>query len=136
MTRASRKRDAFFRLIPFPAGLADEGGNFLRNSLRIRSTLFRHGTARAFLIASLIFFLSVFSAYVYFNNYVEIDFPPSNPTFDNLDPDYLLINPESRPLTLVQAAFSFIFETCPLLVSLPLSSEISPLGQRPVALRC
>jgi hypothetical protein len=83
-----------------------------------------------------VLFLSVFSAYVYYNSYVETDFPPAKPTFDNPDQDYLLINQETKPLALGQNTFPFILETY-LLCQLPLlSSGMLSLGQKPFVLRC
>ena len=83
-----------------------------------------------------VLFLSVFSAYVYYNSYVETDFPPAKPTFDNPDQDYLLINQEVNSLVFGQNTSSFVLETY-LLCQLPLHPFGMPsLGQKPFVLRC
>jgi hypothetical protein len=92
--------------------------------------------AQILLAISFIFFLPIFSAYLYYNNYAEADFSPAKPTFDNPDQDYLLINQESKSFTFGQNTSPFIFETYPLFVFPPLSFGISPLDQKPLTLRC
>lgn len=120
MTRASKEFGAFFiYLYPyFP--------NMNRKQKKIR----------VLLAISLVFFLSVFSAYLYYNIYVETDFPSAKPTFDNLDQDCLLINQEVHSLVFGQNTSSFVLETY-LLCQLPLHSfGMSSLGQKPFVLRC
>jgi heme/copper-type cytochrome/quinol oxidase subunit 3 len=96
----------------------------------------KHKGIQIFLAISFIFFLSVFSAYLYYDNYAETDLPSAKPTFDNPDQDYLLINQETKPLALGQNTFPFILETY-LLCQLPLlSSGMLSLGQKPFVLRC
>ena len=120
MTKASKEFGAFFiYLYPyFP--------NMNRKQKKIQILL----------AGSFVLFLSVFSAYVYYNSYVETDFPPAKPTFDNPDQDYLLINQETKPLALGQNTFPFILETYPMYQFPPLSFEIPSLDQKPFVLRC
>jgi hypothetical protein len=96
----------------------------------------KHKRIQIFLAISFIFFLSVFSAYLYYDNYAETDLPSAKPTFDNLDQDYLLTNQEIRSFAFGQNTFPFILETY-LLCQLPLlSSGMLSLGQKPIVLRC
>jgi hypothetical protein len=96
----------------------------------------KHKGIQIFLAISFIFFLSVFSAYLYYNNYAETDLPSAKPTFDNLDQDYLLTNQEIKSFAFGQNTSSFILETY-LLCQLPLlSSGMPSLGQKPIVLRC
>ena len=96
----------------------------------------RHKGIQIFLAISFIFFLSVFSAYLYYNIYVETDFPSAMPTFDNLDQNCLLINQEVKSLVFGQNTSSFVLETH-LLCQLPLLSFGMPsLDQKLIVLRC
>jgi hypothetical protein len=89
----------------------------------------------AFLAGFFIFF-SFFSAYAYFNNYAEIDFPSAKPTFENPDQDYLIVTQESKSFTFGQNTSSFILEIYPLYVSPTFSFGIPSFDQKPFALRC
>ena len=91
---------------------------------------------RVLLVISFVFFLSAFSAYLYYNNYAETDLPSAMPTFDNLDQNCLLTNQEIKSFAFGQNTSSFILETY-LLCQLPLlSSGMPSLGQKPIVLRC
>ncbi len=96
----------------------------------------KHKEIRIFLVIPFIFFLSVFSAYVYFNTYAEMDFPPVKPTFENPDQDYLLINQENKSFALGQNISFLVIEGHLFQQLLQVSSGIPPLDQRPVVLRC
>ena len=88
------------------------------------------------LAGSFVLFLSVFSAYLYYNNYAETDLPSAKPTFDNLDQNCLLINQEVKSPVSGQNTSSFVLETY-LLGQFPLHSFGMPsLGQKPFVLRC
>jgi hypothetical protein len=89
-----------------------------------------------FLAISFIFFFSVFSAYLYYSNYIETDFPSAKPTFDNLDQDYLLTNQEIRSFAFGQTTSSFILETYLFRQPPDLSFGIPSLDQKLLALRC
>lgn len=88
------------------------------------------------LAGSFVLFLSVFSAYLYYNNYAETDLPSAKPTFDNLDQNCLLTNQEIKSFAFGQNTSSFVLETY-LLCQLPLHSFGMPsLGRKPFVLRC
>ncbi len=89
-----------------------------------------------FLAISFIFFLSVFSGYLYYNNYAETDLPSAKPTFDNLDQDYLLTDQQNRSSAVEQTASSFILETYLFRQPPDLSFGIPSLDQKLLALRC
>jgi hypothetical protein len=89
-----------------------------------------------FLAISFIFFFLVSSSYLYYSNYIENDFLPAKPTFDNLDPDYLLTNQQNKSFAFGQNISLFIIETY-LFQQLPhLYSGISSLSQKLFVLRC
>ena len=120
MTKASNEFGAFFiYLYPyFP--------NMNRRQKKIQILL----------AGSFVFFLSVFSAYLYYNNYAETDLPSAKPTFDNLDQNCLLTNQEIKSFAFGQNTSSFVLETY-LLCQLPLHSFGMPsLGRKPFILRC
>jgi heme/copper-type cytochrome/quinol oxidase subunit 3 len=89
-----------------------------------------------FLAVSFIFFLSVFSAYLYYNNYVETDFPSAKPTFDNPGQNSLFTNQETKSFAFGQNTSSFILETYLLRQLSPLSFGMSSLEQKLFPLRC
>jgi hypothetical protein len=91
---------------------------------------------RVLLAISFIFFLSVFSAYLYYNNYAETDPPSTKPTFDNLDQDYLLTNQEIRSFAFGQTTSSSILETYLFRQPPDLSFGIPSLDQKLIVLRC
>jgi hypothetical protein len=120
MTKASKEFGAFF-IYFYP---------YFPNMNRKRKKI------QILLAFSFVLFLSVFSAYVYYNSYAETDLPSAKPAFDNPDQDYLLINQETKPLALGQNTFPFIFEAY-LLCQLPLLSFGMPsVGRKPFVLRC
>ncbi len=92
--------------------------------------------AHAFLASFFIFFLSVFLAFVYFNNYADIDFPSAKPTFENLGQDYLIANQENKSFTFEQNTISFTLETYPLCPFPHHSFGTLPLDLRSFVLRC
>ncbi len=96
----------------------------------------KHRGIQIFLAISFIFFLSVFSAYLYYNIYVETDFPSAKPTFDNLDQNCLLINQEAKSLVFGQNTSSFVLETYLFRQPPDLSFGIPSLDQKLLALRC
>jgi hypothetical protein len=96
----------------------------------------KHKGIQIFLAISFIFFLSVFSAYLYYNNYAETDLPSAKPTFDNLDQDYLLTNQEIKSLAFRQNTPSFVLETYLFRQLSHLSFGMPSLDQKLFVFRC
>jgi heme/copper-type cytochrome/quinol oxidase subunit 3 len=96
----------------------------------------KHKGIQIFLAISFIFFLSVFSAYLYYNNYAETDLPSAKPTFDNLDQDYLLTNQEIKSFASGQNTSSFVLETYLFRQLSHLSFGMPSLDQKLFVFRC
>jgi hypothetical protein len=91
---------------------------------------------QTFLAISFFFFSSFFTAYLYYNNCVETDFPSANLMFENLDQDYLLTNEQNKSFAFGIGPSFIIFETY-LFRQLPhVSFGIFSLNQRLFVLRC
>ena len=91
---------------------------------------------QTFLAISFFFFSSFFTAYLYYNDCVETDFPSDKPTFENLDQDYLLANQQNKSLVSGQSTSFFILETYLFRQLSHLSFRISSLDQKLFVLRC
>lgn len=96
----------------------------------------KHKGIQIFLAIPFIFFLSVFSAYLYYNNYAETDLPSAKPTFDNLDQDYLLTNQEIKSFASGQNTSYFVLETYLFRQLSHLSFGMPSLDQKLFVFRC
>ena len=120
MTKASKEFGAFF-IYFYP---------YFPNMNRKRKKI------QILLAFSLVLFLSIFSAYVYYNSYAETDLPSAKPTFDNLDQDYLLTNQEIKSFASGQNTSSFVLETYLFRQLSHLSFGMPSLDQKLFVFRC
>jgi hypothetical protein len=85
---------------------------------------------QVFLTISILIFFSVLSAYFYYNNFLEMDFPFAKLTFKNLDQDPSLANHKNKSFAFEQNISLYSLETYPFHQFTSFSFRISSLNKK------